>query len=116
MSYTLINYVEFPAANLTATQLFFEKAFGWSFTSYGPEYIAFSDSGVEGGFFKSELSASTDNGSVLVVLYTKQLEDTLKTVEENGGAIVKPIFSFPGGRRFHFTEPSGNELAVWSDQ
>ncbi|RDX36387.1 VOC family protein [Kangiella sp. HD9-110m-PIT-SAG07] len=116
MSTTHINYVEFPATDLTATQLFFEKAFGWSFTSYGPEYSAFSDSGVEGGFFKSKLSANTNKGSALIVLYTEQLEETLNVVEKNGGSIIKPIFAFPGGRRFHFTEPSGNELAVWSDK
>ena len=80
-----------------------------------PEYCAFSNSGLEGGFFKSELSSSTANGSALIVLYNDNLERTLKEIEAAGGKISQPIFSFPGGRRFHFIEPSGNELAVWSD-
>lgn len=111
-----INYVEFPASGLPATKAFFESAFGWSFTDYGPEYTAFSDQGLDGGFFLSELNASTDDGSALIVLYSSDLEATLNKVEAAGGAIVKPIFAFPGGRRFHFAEPSGNELAVWSDK
>lgn len=111
-----INYVEFPSNNLSATKVFFEKVFGWSFEDYGPEYTAFVDSGLEGGFFKSEKHATTENGSALIVLYSKDLEATQTKIEEAGGKIIKQIFSFPGGRRFHFTEPSGNELAVWSDQ
>lgn len=116
MSKTTINYVEFPAKDLAATKLFFEKTFGWAFKDYSPEYTAFSESGLDGGFYKSELCASTETGSALIVLYTNQLEKTLDVVSQNGAVISKPIFSFPGGRRFHFIEPSGNELAVWSDQ
>ena len=111
-----INYVEFPSRNIPATKSFFEKAFGWSFQEYGPDYAAFSNSGLDGGFFTSELQASTAKGSALVVLYSSNLEETLATVVAAGGSIVKEIFSFPGGRRFHFTEPSGNEFAVWSDK
>lgn len=111
-----INYVEFPANNLAATKSFFGQVFGWSFKDFGSEYTAFSDSGVKGGFFKSELKADTAKGSALVVLYSSDLEDTQAKVVEAGGSIVKEIFSFPGGRRFHFAEPSGNELAVWSDK
>jgi len=111
-----INYVEFPSNNLDATKTFFNKAFGWSFQDFGPEYTAFSNAGLDGGFFKSELTSSTANGSALIVLYSRQLEDTLAKVVDAGGLIVKDIFSFPGGRRFHFTEPSGNEFAVWSDK
>lgn len=110
-----INYVEFPARDLAATKHFFRQAFGWSFVDYGPDYAAFSDQGLDGGFFKSELAARTDHGSALVILYSADLEDCLSRVEAAGGEIVKPIFSFPGGRRFHFTEPGGNELAVWSE-
>jgi predicted enzyme related to lactoylglutathione lyase len=109
-----INYVEFPARNLEATKAFFKKAFGWSFVDYGPEYSAFSGEGLDGGFFKSSLSATSDNGSALIVFYSERLEETQAKVERAGGRIVKPIFSFPGGRRFHFEEPSGNEFAVWS--
>lgn len=110
-----INYVEFPAKDLAATKAFFEKSFGWTFTDYGPEYTAFSDQGLDGGFFASELVSSAAHGAALIVLYSENLESTEKKVLEAGGIIVKSIFSFPGGRRFHFTEPSGNELAVWSD-
>lgn len=110
-----INYVEFPARNLEATKSFFETAFGWSFIDYGPEYTAFSDQGLDGGFFKSDLAASAANGSALIVFYSDRLEETQSKIENAGGRIVKPIFAFPGGRRFHFVEPSGNEFAVWSE-
>lgn len=110
-----INYVEFPSKNLELTKSFFVAAFGWSFVDYGPEYIAFTNEGLDGGFFKSDLSSSSDNGSALIVLYSNELETTLSKIEKSGGTIVKPIFSFPGGRRFHFTDPNGNEYAVWSE-
>lgn len=111
-----IDYVEFPASNLDATKSFFSKAFGWSFQDYGADYTAFSEAGLNGGFFKSELKATPATGSALIVLYSRNLEETLSKVVETGGFIVKEIFAFPGGRRFHFREPSGNELAVWSDR
>ena len=110
-----INYIELPAKDLAATKVFFQSVFGWSFVDYGPEYTAFSDQGIDGGFFKSELASSSQNGAALVIFYSNQLEATLAKVEKTGGSIVRPIFSFPGGRRFHFTEPSGNEFAVWSE-
>lgn len=109
-----INYVEYPASDLAATKAFFQGAFGWSFVDYGPDYAAFSGEGLDGGFFRSDLAARTDNGSALVVFYSGRLEQTLANVVAAGGRIVKPIFPFPGGRRFHFIEPSGNEFAVWS--
>ena len=110
-----INYVEFPSRNLSATKAFFERCFGWSFVDYGPEYTAFANAGLDGGFFKSELESSTLNGSALIVFYSEDLEGSLRKVEQAGGKVVKPIFAFPGGRRFHFAEPSGNEFAIWSD-
>ncbi len=110
-----ICYIEFPARNLEATKSFFSKVFGWSFHDYGPEYTSFSNAGIAGGFFEAELSANTENGSALAVLYSNDLEDTFLKVVDAGGAIVKEIFLFPGGRRFHFNEPSGNEFAVWSE-
>ncbi len=110
-----INYVEYPARDLSATKRFFQDAFGWTFEDYGPDYAAFSDQGLDGGFFKSELAANTIEGSALIVFYSKHLEDTLAKVVAAGGEVVKPIFSFPGGRRFHFTEPSDNEFGVWSE-
>ncbi len=110
-----INYVEFPARDIEATKQFFATAFNWSFVDYGPEYTAFSDEGIDGGFFKSDLSSSTENGSALVVFYSNDIEKTQAKIQLAGGTLVKPIFSFPGGRRFHFCDPSGNEYAVWSD-
>ena len=111
-----INYVEFPSKDIEVTKAFFKAAFGWEFTDYGPDYTAFSNAGLGGGFFKSDLSVSTDNGSALVVLFSDQLEETQSKIESAGGSTVKEIFSFPGGRRFHFSDPNGNEYAVWSDK
>lgn len=110
-----INYVEFPAKDISATKEFFIQAFHWSFDDYGPDYAAFSNQGIDGGFYKAELSSTTSNGAALIVFYSKNLEQTQSKIEHAHGKIIKPIFSFPGGRRFHFTEPSGNEFAVWSD-
>jgi len=110
-----INYVELPAKDLAATKAFFESVFGWSFTDYGPEYTAFENQGLDGGFFQSDLASSTEKGAALIVFYSNQLEATLAKVEKAGGSILRPIFSFPGGRRFHFAEPSGNEFAVWGE-
>ena len=110
-----INYVELPANDLAATKAFFESVFGWSFTDYGPEYTAFENQGLDGGFFQSDLASSTEKGAALIVFYSNQLEATLAKVEKAGGSILRPIYSFPGGRRFHFTEPSGNEFAVWGE-
>lgn len=110
-----INYVEFPAKDLLATKQFFEKTFNWSFTEYGAEYIAFSDEGLDGGFYKSGAEASVEKGSALIVFYSQALTQTEAKIREAGGKIVKPIFSFPGGHRFHFCDPNGNEYAVWSE-
>lgn len=111
-----INYVEIPSTNIEATKAFFIDAFGWSFVDYGPEYVAIENAGLDGGFYKSDQSAATANGSVLVVLYSRHLEQTLEKVKSAGGSILRDIFSFPGGRRFHFTDPCGNEFAVWSEE
>ncbi len=111
-----INYVELPSNDLAVTKNFYKKVFGWTFEDYGPEYTAFVDPGLEGGFFKSEKHSTTENGAALIVFYSTDLETTQAKIEDAGGDILKPIFSFPGGRRFHFADPSGNELAVWSDQ
>ena len=82
---------------------------------YGPDYAAFSNQGLDGGFFKSDLAASADTGSALIVFYSDRLEETQSKVEQAGGRIVKPVFTFPDGRRFQFAEPSGNEFGVWSE-
>ena len=110
-----IDYVELPGDNFDALESFYSKAFGWSFTDYGPEYRAFSDGTLDGGFFKSKLQSRTSNGAALVVLFATDLEATRDKVVTSGGNICREIFSFPGGRRFHFLDPHGNELAVWSD-
>ncbi len=110
-----INYVEFPARNMRATKRFFADVFGWRFKEFGSEYAAFYNQGIDGGFFRSDLESVTSKGSALVVFYSADLESTQIKIEKAGGKITQPIFSFPGGRRFHFTEPSGNEFAVWSN-
>jgi uncharacterized protein len=111
-----INYVEFPAKDVAKAKAFFGRVFGWSFVDYGPEYTSFADAGLNGGFFKSDSSSSTDSGSALIVFYSNNLEQTQAKIEDAGGSIKKPTFSFPGGRRFHFCDPNGNEYAVWSDK
>nr|WP_299172045.1 VOC family protein [uncultured Allomuricauda sp.] len=108
-----INYVEFKAFDLEKTKAFYSSCFGWKFTDYGPTYTAFSESGLEGGF---ETSEETVVNGALIVLYHENLIHIQQKIIEAGGKVVREIFSFPGGRRFHFTDPSGNELAVWSDK
>jgi predicted enzyme related to lactoylglutathione lyase len=110
-----INYLEIPSSDLAATKQFFSSAFGWSFVDYGPEYVAIGDAGLDGGFYQSDVKATTASGSVLVVLYSAALEQTLEKVKSANGKIIKDIFPFPGGRRFHFTDLTGNEFAVWSE-
>ena len=111
-----IDYVEFPSRDMAATRAFFGAAFGWTFTAYGPEYTAFHGAGLDGGFFAADAASNTATGAALVVFYSADLEATEAAVTAAGGSIVKPVFSFPGGRRFHFCEPAGNEFAVWSDR
>ena len=111
-----IDYIELPAADFDAVQAFYEKAFGWTFVDYGPEYRAFADGKLDGGFRKSSSVAKVENGSALVILYALDLKATRDKVARSGGRIVVDIFSFPGGRRFQFADPHGNELAVWSDK
>ena len=113
MEDNLINYVEFKAKDLEKIKDFYTKSFNWTFTDYGPTYTAFSESGLQGGFEKIE--SEIVNG-VLVVLYHNNLDLIKEKIIESGGKISKDIFSFPGGRRFHFLDPDGNELAVWSDK
>lgn len=110
-----IDYVEYPSRDLDATKRFFEQVFGWNFVDYGPDYVAFSGAGLDGGFYRAELSARTETGSALVVFFSDTLERTLAKVVDAGGDVIKPIFGFPGGRRFHFIEPGGGEFAVWAE-
>ncbi len=111
-----IDYIEFQAPNLEATRSFFEKLLGWKFEDYGPDYTSFGDGRIAGGFRRSDRYAELASGSVLVVLYHSRLEEIRQKVIDLGGRITQDIFTFPGGRRFHFIEPSGNELAIWSDR
>lgn len=111
-----IDYVELPAADFDAQQSFFEAVFHWSFTSYGEQYHAFTDGNIDGGFYKSDLISNSDAGAALVIFYAVDLAAVESKVVAAGGKIKTPVFDFPGGRRFHFTDPHGNEYAVWSDQ
>ena len=108
-----LDYLEMPATGgtLDSVKAFYAAAFAWSFTDYGPSYAAF-DEGLEGGFASDGAETAA---KPLPVLYSEDLEATLQAVEEAGGKILKDIFSFPGGRRFHFADPAGNELAVWGE-
>jgi predicted enzyme related to lactoylglutathione lyase len=108
-----INYIEFKAEDLEKIKKFYTSVFDWTFTDYGPTYTSFSESGLMGGFEKTKTKII--NGA-LVVIYYKNLDFIKNKIIETNGKISKDIFSFPGGRRFHFIDPSGNELAVWSDK
>jgi predicted enzyme related to lactoylglutathione lyase len=108
-----IDYIEFPATDIAKTKAFYTDVFGWKFTDYGPDYTSFEDGRIAGGFWKKDTVTA---GGPLVVVYAADLAGMQAKVQAAGGAITKEIFSFPGGRRFHFTDPSGNELSVWSDK
>jgi uncharacterized protein len=113
-----IDYIEFPATDLAATKRFYHEVFGWEFKDWGPGYTSFHDGRLAGGFNGESHPAGTDSKTtrgVLVVLYATSLEKTYGKVKEAGGKIVREIFEFPGGKRFHFADPNGNELAVWSE-
>jgi len=108
-----IDYIELPAVDIEAMKVFYGQAFGWTFEDYGPDYSSFRDGRMDGGFRKEP---KIERGGPLVVLFAADLEATEARIRKLGGRIVREIFSFPGGRRFHFADPSGNELAVWSDR
>ena len=104
-----IDYVELAGGDLAATKAFYGEAFGWSFTDYGPAYAGVEGAGLDGGF------DATASRPPLVILKADDLEAALARVEAAGGEITAPIFEFPGGRRFHFRDPAGNELGVWAE-
>jgi hypothetical protein len=106
-----LDYLELPGRELAAVKTFYGAAFGWTFQDYGPTYAAFN-AGLDGGFDADEAAPAAP----LPVLFAHDLEAMAARVEAAGGRIVKPIFAFPGGRRFHFVDPAGNELAVWSER
>ena len=108
-----VDYVEFQTTDVEQTKNFYTEVFGWEFTDYGPKYTAFSDGRMAGGFSEA---AQVSSGGPLVVLYSRDLAQLEGQIRDSGGRIVRETFEFPGGRRFHFADPSGNELAVWSDR
>ena len=109
-----IDYVELPARDLDAVRAFYGSVFGWTFEAYGDDYLAFSDGRTDGGFYRSDARSAQASGAALVVFYADDLDAVRGAVEVAGGRIVTAPFEFPGGRRFHFADPAGNELAVWS--
>ncbi|HUE88384.1 MAG TPA: VOC family protein [Vicinamibacterales bacterium] len=110
-----INYIEFGVSDMVQAQRFYETAFNWKFNDYGPGYagIQKQGGGEVGGL---RLTAEVTTGGPLVILYSSDLERSVAAVAAAGGEITQTPFEFPGGRRFHFRDPSGNELAVWSDK
>ena len=108
-----INYVEIPATDLEKARAFFEAMFGWEFTEWGSDYLSFNDGRLDGGLRRSEEPAPASG--VLLVFYSQDLERDYDRVKELGATISQEIFSFPGGRRFHFVDPVGNEYAIWSE-
>lgn len=109
-----IDYIEFAVTNMAESKRFYEAAFDWTFNDYGPDYAGIRKEGGEAGGFRSEPQVAP--GGPLVILYSNDLEATLARVRAAGGRITTEPFEFPGGRRFHFADPSGNELAVWSEK
>jgi uncharacterized protein len=107
-----IDYIEFQADDLSAIKRFYSQVFRWEFEDYGPDYTSFKDGRIAGGFARGPASPGA---GPLVVIFVDDLLSVEKQVKEAGGRIVKEIFSFPGGSRFHFSDPSGNELAAWSE-
>jgi len=110
---TKINYIELPITDMAASKAFYSAAFGWAYVDYGPTYAAFEGAGIDGGLDGASNRKPSKDGA-LVVMHTKDLEAAQASVEDAEGKITVPIFAFPGGRRFHFTDPSGNELAMWT--
>ena len=111
-----LNYLELPASDMDAVRNFFQSVFQWRFTLYGTDYMDSESGGMMVGFYRDSKTSSTETGSVLVTFYSEDLAATQKKIEDGGGTVIKPTFAFPGGRRFQFTDPSGNEWAVWSDK
>jgi predicted enzyme related to lactoylglutathione lyase len=107
-----IDYIEFPAADIPRMKQFYSEAFGWKFEDYGPDYTSFTDGRLSGGFTRERPAPAAH---LLIVIFASDLEAAQKRVRDAGGSVVRDTYAFPGGQRFHFTDPSGNELAVWSD-
>lgn len=111
-----IDYVEMPSRDLAATKRFFAALFGWSFEDYGPDYAAFDDGRMTGGFFAAGETWPATTACPLVVFYAPELEMSRADVVRLGAMLTRDIFDFPGGRRFHFQAPGSGEFAMWSDK
>lgn len=111
MSVLPINYIEFVSGDFGASRSFFESAFGWRFTDYGPDYVGIEDAGIDGGIARAE----GERQAPLVILFAEDLDAAEAAVRRAGGEVTREQYDFPGGRRFHFREPGGNELAVWAE-
>lgn len=107
-----IDYIEFTVTDMAKAKSFYGAAFGWKFNDYGPEYAGIQKETGEAGGLRLDKKVST--GGPLVILYSDDLDKTFAKVKEARGEITQPPFVFPGGRRFHFKDLSGNELAVWA--
>ena len=110
-----INYIEFPLVDPAETKRFYAEVFGWEFQEWGPNYLSFSGAGIDGGF-NGEDKVPVQSPGVLVVLFADDLEVALTEVRAGGATVSREIYAFPGGRRFHFVDPNGNELAVWAEK
>jgi uncharacterized protein len=106
-----IDYVEFDVTDVARAKKFYGDVFGWTFKDYGPDYCEFRDGRLTGGFAAGKARGA---GGPLVILYAKDLADIQRRIEAAGGRIVKAVYDFPGGQRFHFADPEGYELAVWT--
>ena len=107
-----IDYIEFPLSDVDATKAFYSKVFGWEFQDWGPDYLSFSGAGVDGGFNR-ELESAAEGVGAMIVLYSDKLEEKIAAIGDAGGRVSKQTYSFPGGERFHFIDPNGNEVLVW---
>ena len=109
-----IDYIEIAVSDVEAAKAFYATAFGWGFADYGPEYAGIQIGGAEVGGLRRD--GEVRAGGPLVILYSEDLDASAGAVTSAGGQILRPAYEFPGGRRFHFADPAGNELAVWSDR
>lgn len=112
-----INYIEFTTTDVGRSQEFYSKVFGWSFQDWGPDYASFTalEAGIDGGFRTGPILDASHTDGPLVVLYASDLNVVEEAIAAAGGMITVPTYSFPGGRRFHFSDGAGNQLAVWSE-
>lgn len=111
-----VDYVEIPSRDVGKSRIFFTALFGLKFTEYGPDYVTFEDGRLSGGFYASDKVSSVASGAAIIIFYAERLEAYRDRAISLGATITRDIFSFPGGRRFHFTEPGGSEFAIWSDK